>query len=78
MTSIDLVTKVQLGDQFNIQKCTVTGCELSTYSMNMSAMMFMPRNIQMSQKRYMTARKGRDIREIPGKKTKLQQNRFKN
>ena len=65
MTSIDLRTTVQLGDQFR------------TYSMNISAMMFMPRNIQMSQKRYIIARKGRDIREIPGRKTKLQQNRFK-
>ena len=39
--------------------------------MKMSAMMFMPRNIQMSQSRYTIARAGLDIVETPGRKMKL-------
>jgi len=42
-----------------------------TYSIKMSAMMFIPRNIQMSQNKYMTARKGLDNVVMPGRKTKL-------
>ena len=37
----------------------------------MSAMMFMPRNIQMSQSRYIIARAGLDIVVIPGSKIQL-------
>ena len=39
--------------------------------MKMSAMMFMPRNIQMSQSRYTMASVGRDSVVIPGRKMKL-------
>ena len=43
----------------------------------MSATMFMPRNIQKSQRRYITARKGLDIVVMPGKKRKLIKNKYK-
>ena len=39
--------------------------------MKMSAMMFMPRNIQMSQSKYIIARAGLDIVVIPGSKIQL-------
>ena len=39
--------------------------------MKMSAIMFMPRNIQKSQNKYMMARAARGITVIPGKKMKL-------
>ena len=39
--------------------------------MKMSAMMFMPRNIQMSQSKYIIARPGLDIVVIPGSKIQL-------
>ena len=64
MTSIDLLTQYMLSYQF--RKLFYV-----TYSIKMSAMMFIPRNIQMSQNKYMTARKGRDNVVMPGRKTKL-------
>ena len=39
--------------------------------MKMSAIMFIPRNIQISQSRYTIARAGLDIAETPGRKMKL-------
>ena len=39
--------------------------------MKMSAMMFMPRNIQMSQSKYIIARAGLDIVVIPGSRIQL-------
>lgn len=39
--------------------------------MKMSAMMFIPRNIQISQSKYTIARAGLDIIETPGRKMKL-------
>ena len=45
--------------------------EETTYPMKMSAMIFMPRNIQKSHSKYITARKGLDIVVMPGKKIKL-------
>ena len=64
---LDVITSMDLTDVKEISNQSVT------YSMKISAIMFMPKNIQMSQNRYMTARNGRDIVVIPGKKTKLQQ-----
>ena len=53
------------------------GCEQSsTYVMKMSATMFIPRNIQMRETRYIIASMTGDIVEIPGKSTQLFQNKI--
>ena len=47
-----------------------------TYAMKMSATMFMPRNIQMREARYIMASMTGDIVEIPGKSTQLFQIKY--